>query len=232
MTINVYWTVLEDESLRAVPPISIEKKFFTMKPHIKGNHLAITGQCPAIRNYFKNIYGLSSIYDYRFKIDGQEVTSDMYDQDFFDQHVIIRDTSQKFFSFRQSSVFFTDEKSLEMTSYLYPFLENNDVAKRCIPLTAGFDIGKWFRNIEFPFFLKDEFNEFNVNQGDIYCYIKFNTEEKIRFKEFYATDKIRSFVNLSIKSAHNKSSLYTLKNFYDMAKYKKIILKEINENLL
>lgn len=229
MPINVYWSFLEDEWMRAENPEPIYKKI--IKSGSNKNSLSNLSHCPAISQYSKNMYGLKSVYDYNFYIENQEVKTNMYDQEFFNKHVTIRDIDKKFFSFQQRYIFFTDEDSLTMETYLHPFLEDNDIQKKCFAIPGSFDIGKWFRNVEFPFFLKNESSEFNINHNDIYTYIRFNTEKQIRFIKFMPTEKILFYVNSSINSSYGKNSYTKLSDIYKRNNYKNKILKEIKENL-
>lgn len=230
MSINVYWTILEDEWMRAESPESVYKHMLQNNSNSVSN-LSDISLCPSIKQYSKNLYSLSSIYDYSFYIEDGQVKSNNYDQKFFNDHVVIRDIDNKFFSFQQRYLFFTDSDSLVMETYLHPFLENNLVKERCYSIPGSFDIGKWFRNVEFPFFLKDEFNEFSIKNKDRYSYIRFNTEEKIKFIKFIPTEKILFYANSSINSSFNKRSLTSLQNFYKMNTHKGKILKEIKNNL-
>lgn len=228
MTIVVYWSMIEDEWIRSKEPISIQKRFFEMHPPEKSG----TNFCPSIKHSLKNLYGLKSIYDYEFYIENRELFTKFYDQDFFSNHVIIRDIDQKFFSFTQKYIFFS-EKDLEMTAYLFPFLEQNEVSKRTYSITGKFNIGKWFRIIEFPFFLKNEYDKFIINNDDIYTYIQFNTEEKIIFKKFFPTDKIKEFSKSSLMSSQGiRWGKRSLEDYYKHFTYKKILLKEIRNNLV
>jgi glycogen debranching enzyme len=231
VSINVYWSVLEKEWMRASPPISIEKKFHEMYNFSKNPNVNITS-CPATKKYLKNLYGLSSIYDYEIVVENGSVFSTMYDQKFFDDHFYIRSLEKKFFSFIQKYIFFTDEKSLEIEAYLPPFLENNNAIISCHSIPASFDIGKWFRNLEFPFFLKENFNKFSIEKGDIYAYVKFNTDEKIVFKRFIPTEKIKMFSAASIDSVFGKRKSEGLPFYYGLNTFKNNILKEIKENLI
>ena len=129
MTIHVYWTCLEDEWIFSQEPVSMRKKFFLIKPSDPKNILNQTSSCPALNASFKNLYGIPSMYDYEFKIDNGNVFSPMYNQEFMNNHLVVRDLSQKFFSFHQKYIFFTDAKSLPMTTGLFPFMENNYLSK-------------------------------------------------------------------------------------------------------
>ena len=106
----------------------------------------------AISNEFGN--AIRSIYDYSFKLENDTCTSLLYNQKFFDDHVLVRSLEKKFFSFLVRYIFFTDSDSLEIMSGQHPFLEESEITKRCMLIPGGYDIGKHFRTLEFPFILR------------------------------------------------------------------------------
>ncbi len=231
MTINVYWTCLEDEWMMAKEPVSMRKKFFSIKPPDNNNILRQTSICPAINNSFKNLYGISSIYDYQFDIIDNNVYSPMYNQEFMHKHLVIRDIEQKFFSFHQKYIFFTDEKSLLLTSSMFPFMEDHELSKSSWPVPGTFDIGKWFRSIEFPFYLREDCNSFKLSREDIMFYIQFHTQERIKFIKFVPTEKIFFFINSCVKSAQGKKRPDSMQYYYNSFYYQKNIIKEIKNNI-
>ena len=231
MAITVYWSSLEDEWLRAKEPEAVYKDFLKDKKNFEST----IAMCPAVKDYTKNTFSLKSIYDYEFEInkDLNDATSQLYDQVFFNKHVEIRSIENKFFSFSQRLVFFTEEQSLNMSLGILPYFEDNEITKRCTLIPGKLDIGKWFRIIDYAFFLKNNINSFKINEGDVYQYIKFETDQKIEFKQFKSTDLINKYI-LDIASSKNyrKSKIRDLSEFYKTMKHKKYIIKEIKNNLL
>ena len=99
-------------------------------------------------------------------------------------------------------------------------------------IPGGFNIGKYFRNLEFAFILKNDFNEFIVNDEDVLYYLKFYTKEKINFKQFKFNENLKQMVK-DVRMANfgsNKKSNINI--FYDKFKGKKYILNEIKQNLI
>jgi hypothetical protein len=159
--------------------------------------------------------------------------SDLYDQDFFDNHVVVRSQEEKCFSFIQTFIFFTEDKSLKMSAGIFPFLEDNNITKRCIVIPGTMDIGKWFRRLDFAFYLKNEYDAFEIEENEIFQYIKFDTKEKIEFKQFRVSQKLIDFskdIEMSKNSRKLKSRI--LDSYYEMFNNKKQIIKEIKENLI
>lgn len=229
MSIIIYWGSLEKEWFRSKEPEPIYKKFVQ---NLK-NSMSEVQMCPSVKNYMKNTFYIKSIYDYNFYItEDKKILSNMYNQKFFDDHVVIRDIDKQIFSFSQTSVFFTKEKSLLM-SVINPYMEDNNITKKCIPIPGSVDIGKWFRTTDFAFFLKKEYNVFNIEEEEIFQYIKFHTDKKIIFKQFKVNKKISEYLS-DVNNAKNSrvSKLRKIEEYYDMFKNKKQIIKEIENNII
>jgi hypothetical protein len=231
MSIIVYWACNENEWLRSKEPDPVYKNFLK---NIKDKNTNIE-LCPSIKDYMKNTFSIKSIYDYNFEIseNNQNVFSSLYDQKFFDKHVIVRSRTDKLFSFSQDMIFFTEEKTLNMSAGIFPFLENNNITRNCITVPGTFDIGKWFRLTDFAFYLKNNINKFEIEENETYQYIKFNTNDKIIFKQFKINEKLNKYL-LDITNAKEfrKIKIRSLENYYSMLKHKKYIIKEIKNNLV
>lgn len=231
MSINVYWACLEDQWQFASEPESVSSVFYKKGLYDKSNPNTCINYCPSFNKNLNNLYALRSLYDYEFTIGNDEVKTPFYDKEFFDSHVTIRDFNNKFCSFKTKFIFFTDAPSLNVTFYEFPFLEDNNITQRCMPVSGQFDIGKWFRNSEFAFYLKDGYDTFKVERNEIFSYIRFHTDEKIVFKQFRMTEKLREYNNDGFK-LNFYGYLKTLENYYRSFRLKKLVLKEIEENLL
>ena len=233
MSITIYWSLNDESWLRAKTPEPIYKNF-VKSPENKKNSLIL---CPATKNYMENIFSLKSIFSYDFKIDytknNGDVATSMYDQKFFDNHVTVRSKEDKLFSFMQRFCFYTEEKSLLMSAGILPFLEDNNITKRCVVIPGTFDIGRWFRQVEFAFYLKKDYDEFKIEEDEIYQYIKFHTDEKIIFKQFRVNSKIQDLIyDIDYAKNFRKQKLRSLEEYYLMLKNKKHIIKEIKNNLV
>jgi hypothetical protein len=235
VSINVYWACMEEEWIKATEPESVSKRFYNLG--IK-NKLSSAGDainyCPVFNKSLKNTYAIKSIYDYSFKIQDNQCISPHYNQKFFDDHVLIRSLDKKFFSFTNGYIFFTEEDSLMMDAYQYPVFEENEITKRCMIIPGSFDIGKYFRNLEFAFILKKDFDEFVVNDKDVLYYLKFHTEEKINFKEFKMNEdlmKMTRQVRMVNAFTSNRKDI-SIDLWYNKFRGKKYILNKIKENLI
>lgn len=230
MSINVYWTLLEETWLGAEEPQPVFKKFMNVKGD---NSLDVAHKCPAVQDAMKNTFEIKSTVDYSMKFFDDKIQSKHHDQKFFEDHVFIRDLKRKNVSFVHKYIFFTDEKSLLLEGQVFPFLENNEITKRTFFVPGKFDIGKWFRPVEFAFYMKDGYDEFIINENDVYSYVRFFTDKKINFKKFIPTMMIYKFANSSSDLSKFSSSKNSkkLNDYYTKFNYKKRLLKEIKENL-
>lgn len=232
MTINVYWACLEDEWLRATKPVPLSKLFYDKKLYInKDSNNGING-CPAVNEDMHNVFGLQSIYDYEFTMKDEGVVSLYNDQAFADRHLVVRSKENKFFTFRQDFIFFTDSPSLLMTSNMFPYLEDNSVTERCMIPQGTFDIGKWFRNTDFTFYLKQNYNTFKISSGDVYSYIKFHTTEKINFIEYRHDDHMATYLRDVIRARNYFPKVRSLEEYYFTLKTKNLILSEIKKRTI
>jgi hypothetical protein len=237
MSINVYWASLNDNWLYAQEPDSVLKNFVISHKHIEFNDSSQLLSCPAVKDHCNNVFALRSLQDYEFNINSSEsnmlsVSSNMLDQAFFEDRVVIRNLDAKMFSFKANTfLFFTDVSTLPVTYPIHPYLEDNNVSARIMPITGTFDIGRWFRPMDFAFMLKKDFQSFKIEKNEIFAYIKFHTNEKINFKQFVITPELTNFTkDCTILTRYPK--LKSLQNYYKVFKTKKLILKEIKKNLL
>ena len=234
MSVTVYWACVEKEWVKAEEPEKVSNRFYKLGfGNESHNHPGAINYCPVFNQNLFNVFAIKSIYDYSFSLKDNAVHSNMHNQQFFDEHVIIRQLEKKFFSFGTKYVFFTEEDSLEITAYEYPVFEQNEITKRCILFPGQFDIGKWFRNLEFAFALKDEFDEFSVNEEDVLYYLRFHTKEKINFKQFKMTEKLNQFMSDNNRvNAFSSKPKKNINVFYNKFKGKSHILNEIKQNLV
>lgn len=237
MAINIYWCLIDQNWLAAKSPDLVVGKFFAENLKTNSESIISINRCPATFDELNNTYNIYSLYDYDFTInqhsDGSYgVVSSKFDQEFLERMVVVRDAKYKLFSYREAYVFFTDEDSLEASISLPPFLENNNIMQRCRVLPGRMDVGKWFRNIDFAFFLKPEYDTFRIEKDEIFCYTKFHTKEKINFRQFMWTNRLGDYSDTCQSIFRVRSPLTKLENYYKFFKHKKHILKEVKKNLL
>lgn len=230
VTVNVYWSCLEDEWLRAEEPENIFSSFynkFSISRSDKNSHPFF---CPAFKNELNNVFSVKSIYDYSFEVQGDSVTSSLYDQKFFDEHVEIRSLDNKLFGFKNWFSFFSDENSLPM-SQQHPFLEDNNITNSCITVPGQFDIGRWYRTVHYAFYLKKHSSTFSIEEGEVLYYVKFHTKEKINLIQYRQSDRLNDLLD-DVQNSRNFLGIKGLDYYYKIFKIKKEVLKEIRKNLI
>jgi hypothetical protein len=257
--ITIYWSIntqVIPEGLRVLPPVPIKNKLFEDRIRSKsyGQEL-LYDKCPALDNELTNLYGMKSVYDYNLEIDDQGKTEyssgddhgavspdDAFqktaNEDFFNQHIMVRSLAGRLFSFIQGLVFFTDARSLIM-SQLPAFMEDNSVMKNTILIPGQFDIGKYFRPLDMAWHFRDGCNRIEFSREEISFYLKFHTKEKIKFQRFLFTDELVDLSGAMFRTkgqdGHSSKFKYdALKyyyNIFDKYNFKNKMLKIIKENL-
>ena len=241
---NVYWTLDHHRIpgiLNAQTPESVTKNTLVSE----------TGYnvCPAFNDYFHNVYGWKAIDSLSLEksVDGNGYISnrrnnrpqkifDSPSQEWMDRNVMVRSVEEQVISLYQQTVsFVTDSPSLKM-SLENPSFEDNEFTSSCYVIPGTIDIGKYYRFLELAFRIKKNHSRVAFDVGDIICYFKFHTPEKINFKQYFLSDKLREY-NLMIQGIKSTftPSPRPLSFFYD--KYKKFnlknkIMKEIKKNLI
>jgi hypothetical protein len=120
-----------------------------------------------------------------------------------------------------------------MSGGIFPYLEDNNITQNCITIPGKFDIGKWFRMMDFAFFLRDGHDKFIIKSDEIYQYVHFDTNEKIVFKQFRMDETLHSYAKDILRSKDFKAKKVTaLKDHYSLMKHKKSIIKQIKDNLI
>jgi len=224
---DVYWTIDHRRMRGAL-------KGQTPELVLKNRPISETGYnvCPAFNDYFHNVYGWKAMQDYSLTYDGHEYTYDAHNQPLWDYQ--IRSVEEQVIGIFQAVAFVTDSPSLKM-SQENPSFEDNKFTSSCYVIPGTIDIGKYYRFLELAFRIKKNHSRAAFDEGDIICYFKFHTPEKINFKQYFMSDKLREYDSM-IQGIKAFSLIpRPLSFFYD--KYKKFnlknkIMKEIKENLI
>ena len=102
---------------------------------------------------------------------------------------------EKLISFYPYVSFVTDSPSLEL-SIEHPYFEDNKFTSTCYVIPGILDIGKYYRHLDFAFHIKKDHKTFAVDEGEVLFYLRFHTKEKIKFKQYYMTDRLREYQNM------------------------------------
>lgn len=230
MAVTVYWACLEDEWMAATPPEPVAAHFYKKGLVDTSTNMSNIKYCPGFNSNLKNVFTLKSLYDYEFTVKNNEVITTKYDKEFFESHVIIRSIEKRMFSFSNRYIFFTDSSDLEVTLYEYPYLEDNNITSSCMPITGKFNIGKWFRNSDYAFYLKRNVDTFKIERDEVYSYIRFHTDEAISFKQFRYSSIFDGYQKDCFSLT--KLALRYFSKYYPLFRTKKLILKDIKGALV
>lgn len=195
-------------------------------------------RCPSVMQFSSNLFSLKSPIDLDFIYDGETILFD-YDQypvEFISRIATERDLKAGMISISLCPYMFFSEGDCEM-QFTGPVLADNNFVRNCMIIPGQFNIGKWFRGIDFGFYVRDKNTTVSVKKGDTIANIRFLTDEKITFKKFFITPELNSLANLVVNYKHSQkfplnNYLKNMYNDFQMSKIKKQILKEINNNLL
>jgi len=212
-------TRIANQTLRSVPASSEAMVKYT--------------RCPVFRDHLTNLFSYNAPFDYNLKLKSGRIESDFYDQQLFQEYVFIRSMEEKLFSLMDPCLVIPDCDSLEM-SQTPAYLDQNGFVDNTIVIPGSFDIAKWPRKVECPFYLKND--SFDIKEGDALLYIKFHTKEKIKIKNFIMTDKMHKFVELFDLSKQRKTGVNPINFFYDLLNskngLKKKMLEEAKANVI
>ena len=208
---KIYWSYCDTSlQVRADAPIPVMFNYF------KGQDITENGleyvKCPAFKDYFHNTFGIQSLFDYDINFD-KFVHSTKHNQEFFEKMVNVRNEKSKLASFNQSYIFIAENDSLKMEC-LPSMLENNSFNKTAILIPAVIDIGQYVRPIECAFHCRE--NKMEINEKDIYSYIKFKTDDKIEFQRFLWTDSIADTIHDTVNGLkdYRKKTFKPLRWYY------------------
>jgi len=192
-------------------------------------------RCPAFKDVVSNTFVLRFAYDYNLIFDykNKYIRSDMFDQEFYNANFTTRSMENGLYSLHSPFIFKTSEP-LEV-EVMSAYIHDNDFTKKSMIIPGKFDIGKWFRSLDCAFLLREGIENLNIKKDDIYCYIKFKTEENITFKRFYVSNTLMNITkDLNKVKDYNKLSnpLSYYYNVYKRSKVNNLIMKEIYNNIM
>jgi hypothetical protein len=181
----------------------------------------------------KKIYVIRSDIDINIVFENGGYWIDRYGQDFAEWFMIPSEAYSTY-NLNYSNIFFS-EKSVKMTQ-LPPFFHNTPLSEKAHNVIATFDISKWFRKVNLGLILKkpNEKTEVNIKVGDPLYYLRFDTDEKINFKQFMMTEELykvqRSCVGL--KEFRPFTPLNKAYQMFMSNRYNDKVIKQIKNNLM
>ena len=197
--IVVYWSPKffpEDVEISpAVRDLHIRLK--NMSGENPGRSLDIA-KCPVAVKHFKNTFAVSSPVTYDLTFAENNVFTTCFDQDFYNNNVIVRDINTRLISLLFGSVvFFTEEDSLimEMRNASYsPSAFNTSTTV----LEGSIDIGRYFRFTDLAFFMNSTTTV--IEKNNPMYYVKFHSDKKIILKKFLMDEALWRLYDQAIES--------------------------------
>ena len=140
-------------------------------------------------------------------------------------------TNQLLVCYNLQHIFFAEEPVLmRLTS---PWFHKSPHMQYGSLIPGNYDIGRWFRPINFEYNLWDGGTKLEIEAGEPLAYIEFGTDRKIVLKRFEATEKLHTIGGEIIHARSKRwKTLASRYELFDRSPMRKIILKEITENLL
>lgn len=217
-----------DMSMAFIPPEALNK-------HIPQNvKLSNYVRCPAFTDTVKNTYALRFPFSFRLKIDQSTGGVESDAPELVKTYFIPPTDKSGIIQIQLGTLFFADKSCI--ASQMHPYLHNNTLTQQCNVLQGEYNIGKWLRPINLAFVVNSTKKDIilDFKRGDIYSYIRFFTDEKIKMTEFELTDDIQEIVSrcLSLKFCKTGGNM-PLQEVYSSflrKKYNKKLLRLINEN--
>jgi hypothetical protein len=140
-------------------------------------------------------------------------------------------TNQLLVVYNLQHIFFAEEPVLmRLTS---PWFHKAPHMQYGSLIPGNYDIGRWFRPINFEYNLWDGGTKLSIEAGEPLAYVEFGTDRKIVLKRFEATEKLHT-IGAEVIHARSKKwkTLGSRYELFDRSPLRKIILKEISGNLL
>ena len=186
--------------------------------------------CPSVKNLFKNTFSFKNPMSLNLSFN-ENKTIDWNGANLED-YISVREYSENSLILDYLiplSLFCEEDISIDMTE---PFLNTNKISNSHL-IPGSFNISKWFRPIIPSYAIYDNI-KFKIDEKEDLFYIKFNTDKKINFIEFYFTDTLRDIVksSLEIKRYKKNTALSSLYEKFNSNRINKVVLKEIRKSIV
>ena len=187
--------------------------------------------CPAANNFLKNTFCFKNPIELNMKFNQDKTV--FWPQNNLEDYISVRDFSKDevvLDYLLPVTLFSENDISVTLTT---PYLSKTN-KEMCHLIPGEFNISKWFRPIVPSYMIYDNDMTFKIDKGEELFYIKFNTDKKIKFVEFYFNDTLREIVtdSIGLKRYKKNTGLSSLYNIFQSQKIDKIVLKEIEKSVI
>ena len=191
--------------------------------------------CPAFKDNIKNTFIIKSIFSYQINWDGENITSPMYNQTFFDEVITPRNIPDGFLSYVSPSPVFVSESNNLLITQQAAVFHDNEITAKTIMIPGTYNIGKHIpRRLELAFKFKQP-GEIKIKEEDGLYYVKFHTDEEIIFKKFIWTKEMNEITKAYLGIRNFTQNYKNLKWWYNLVSRhgtRKYLLDRIKQNLL
>lgn len=222
----VYWGIVSNfanHSLLDLEPKPLLKNLAINQADSNNTYLS----CPAVRDRHKNTFFSTIPFDMYIEFGSDGFISNK-------PEIYPRESAYKnsySFELEVQRIFFCETSQIMEAGPA--FLHNTSYAQYGHAPSGAFDIGKWFRPSSPNFQLWEGVTKFTAKEGEPHLYYNFPSDDKIELKQFYFTDKLNEFMwgNIKHKGYVQNQSLSKIYERFSRSGQKKLILKEIKNNL-
>lgn len=221
-------------------PKSLYEESFEQKADLKENKDDFF-RCPAVSNKMKRTFVFRSVTDTHVKVFGKEhIEYWVANEDDQRRHQTVTEILHEptmrnrwLVNYLHPIVFFTPEDSL-IASMTPPYFEQTESQKYGAIVPGEFDIGKWFRPMNFEFQLWEGVDELRVASGDALGYVQFNTDKKVVLKKFNLNNQLNKITGSLIHVSPFRRFMRLSERYkmFEQSKLKHQILREIRQELM
>ena len=233
MTITVYYG--EQFNYPTKEPTSVLREIKTReKKSLESNsNMGDLIFCPAFTDYYKNIFSIKNIHDWSITREDSYYFSRDFSPETFNKYFLNRNEKIGFFSFFMPSLYLIPDRSVQ-AEFLQPTLSNSDINKKTNIVQGTFNLYKHIRPTETSFLFKEKYDTIKCRTDDDLYYVKFNTNEKIKFKRFFCNDEFNKIVDMNLANREFNTFNLPLKWWYEineLTKQRKRLMEIVKNNL-
>lgn len=197
-------------------------------------------KCPVFNMFAKKTFNLLSPVDYSICINDKGCFSEHYDQFFFERYIGVRNLDLNLISFRIAPYIFFSETPCKLT-LSNSFFSDEDFSMYTEVIPGTIEVSRWFRNLDLAFYIKIRDKQIKISRNDPLCgiHVDFGNNDTIVLKKFAINeilDRASRFHNVKHVTFNNRPNFKNIMEYFysmfDSSSNKKIILKEIKNNLV
>lgn len=189
--------------------------------------------CSAYTNLADNMLILNSPINAKVIFnDNGEIQRDFVHNEWFTERISSFNDSFGF-EIDLGYMFFTDSDQLNMT-ITPPYMHKTSHMNDAYILSVKYDISSWFRPIQLIYQTWDNSNKFELTQGEPVAYLSFDTDKKIRLRQFMLNDRLvnQARACMQYKFFQQFTPINNLYNKFRITGMRKAVLAEIQKNLI